>query len=148
MDDCTGRRPADASERLAARAPPADAVARAGLGVTLLLAGAHKLLAPDAWIVYVTDWLAPWLVVSPVAFMLANGVVEVAFGLVLLADRYTWLVAGVTALSLVATAGYLGLAAHTSGGQFLDVAVRDVGLAVLAIVVTLEALGAGERPMG
>jgi hypothetical protein len=47
----------------------------------VLLAGVHKLAAPAAWAVYVTDWLAPWLVVSPVVFMLVNGVLEVGFGL-------------------------------------------------------------------
>lgn len=120
--------------------PEAPAVARIGLGGTLLLIGVHKLLAPGVWVVYVTDWLAPWLVVQPVAFMLANGVVEVLFGVALIADRRTGLVAGVTALSLVATAGYLGFVALTTAGQLGDVALRDMGLAVLALSVTVEAV--------
>ena len=65
--------------RLADRAPPPAVVARVGLGAMILLAGVHKLLAPGAWALYLTDWLAPWLVVSPVTFMLVNGVLEVVF---------------------------------------------------------------------
>lgn len=121
------------------RIPTATVIARVGLGGTLLLLGVHKLLAPGAWVVYVTGWLAPWLVVQPTTFMLANGVIEVVFGGALIADRYTGLVAGVTALSLVATAVYLGFVATTTAGQFGDVALRDLGLAVLAVVVTVDA---------
>lgn len=131
--------------RLVAAAPEPATVARVGLALMLVFAGMHKLLAPEAWTRYVTDWLAPWLVVSPVAFMLANGVVEVAFGCCIAADRYTAPLAGVSALSLAATVGYLGLVAATTGGQFADVAVRDVGLTALAVVVTLDALGAADR---
>lgn len=130
--------------RLVERVPPPSTVARLGLGVTLVLAGVHKLLAPAAWTVYVTDWLAPWLVVSPVAFMLANGIVEVGFGATLIADWRTGLVAGVTAVSLSATAGYLALVGLLEGGPFVDVFVRDVGLAALAWTVTLAAV----RPAG
>jgi hypothetical protein len=106
----------------------------------ILLAGVHKLAAPGAWAVYVTDWLAPWLIVSPVAFMLANGVLEVGFGLAVLADRWTAVAAGVAAVSLSATVAYLAVVAVVEGGLFLDVLVRDVGLAGLAWAVTLDAL--------
>ncbi|MFC6736060.1 DoxX family protein, partial [Halolamina salina] len=71
------------TERLRALLSPVIAaagtatVARLGLGLMLVLAGVHKLLAPAAWAVYVTDWLAPWLVVHPRLFMLANGPPEI-----------------------------------------------------------------------
>lgn len=126
--------------RLAVRAPPPAAVARVGLGLTILLAGVHKLVAPAAWAAYVTDWLAPWLLVSPDTFMLVNGVLEVGFGLAILADRWTAVAAGVTAVSLTATVCYLALVAVLDGGRFLDVLVRDVGLTALAWAVTLRAL--------
>ena len=105
----------------------------------ILLAGVHKLLDPDAWAVYVVDWLAPWLVVSPVVFMLTNGVLEVGFGLALLADRYTAFAGLVAAVSLTATVGYL-LVVWLLSGQFGDVVVRDVGLAGLAWAVLVDAL--------
>jgi hypothetical protein len=114
----------------------------------VLLAGVHKLLAPGVWAAYVTDWLAPWLVVSPVAFMLINGVLEVGFGVAIVADRWTVFAAGVAAVSLSATVGYLALVAVLADGLFVDVLVRDVGLAALAWAVTLDALGTDASESG
>lgn len=130
-------------ERLAAavldRAPPPATIARLGLGATVLLAGAHKLLAPGAWAVYVVPWLEPFVLLSPVEFMLVNGWLELAFGLALLADRYTALAALVAAVSLTATVGYL-LVVWLTAGLFGDVLVRDIGLAALAWAVLVDAL--------
>jgi len=126
--------------RVAERTPRPAVVARVGLGLMVLLAGVHKLAAPGAWALYVTDWLAPWLVVSPVAFMLVNGVLEVGFGLAIVADRWTWVAAGVAAVSLSATVAYLALVAVLEDGLFVDVLVRDVGLAALAWAVVIDAL--------
>lgn len=105
----------------------------------LLATGVHKLLDPLAWAVYVTDWLAPWLVVSPELFMLANGILEVGFAFLLFADRYTAFAALVAAVSLTATVAYLAVVWVTSG-QFGDVLARDVGLAGLAWAVVVDAL--------
>jgi uncharacterized membrane protein YphA (DoxX/SURF4 family) len=129
-----------AAVRLATTAPPPTTVARAGLGLLILLAGVHKLFAPAAWAQYVVGWLAPWLVVTPVAFMLGNGVLEVAFGAAILADRYTAVAAAVAAVSLTATVGYLAVVAVTHGGLFVDVLIRDVGLAALAWAVLVASL--------
>lgn len=115
------------------------ALARLGLGAMLVLAGVHKLLDPAAWAVYVTDWLAPWLVVSPTLFMLLNGPLEILFGGLLLADRFVAPSAAVAAVSLPATVVYLAVVAVTDG-LFVDVLIRDVGLTVLAWVVLLDAL--------
>ncbi len=134
------RRFRQTAAKTAMRAPAPAALARLGLGTMVLLAGIHKLLAPGAWAVYVTDWLAPWLVVSPVVFMLVNGVLEVGFGVALLVDRLTVGAAGVAAVSLSATVGYLAVVAVVENGLFVDVLVRDVGLAALAWVVIVEEL--------
>jgi uncharacterized membrane protein YphA (DoxX/SURF4 family) len=129
----------DRAQRLAAGAPDSATLARWGLGAMLLAAGVHKLLDPGAWAVYVTDWLAPWLVVSSVAFMLANGVLEVAFAALLFADRYTAFAALVATVSLAVTVAYLAVVWATTG-QFGDVIARDVGLAGLALAVLVDAL--------
>lgn len=115
------------------------ALARWGLGAMLVLAGAHKLVAPDVWAAYVTDWLAPWLVVSPRLFMLLNGPPEVLVGGLLLADRYVAPATAVAAVSLPATVAYLALVG-LADGLFVDVLIRDVGLSALAWVVLLDAL--------
>jgi uncharacterized membrane protein YphA (DoxX/SURF4 family) len=127
---------------IADRSPPPATLARVGLGAMVFLAGVHKLAAPAAWTQYVTDWLAPVLVVSPTTFMLVNGVLEIGFGAAIVADRWTALAAGVAAVSLSATVVYLAVVAALEGGRFLDVLVRDVGLAALAWAVTVDALRA------
>lgn len=129
-------------ERLAdwaANAPESATIARWGLGAMLVAAGLHKLVDPAAWTVYVTDWLAPWLVVSPTTFMLANGVLELAFGALLLVDRYTVFAAFVAAVSLAATTGYLAIVS-TAAGTFGDIIARDIGLTGLAFAVLVDAL--------
>ncbi|ELZ26459.1 hypothetical protein C474_19964 [Halogeometricum pallidum JCM 14848] len=131
----------DRLRTLAARAPDPATLARLSLGAMVLLAGVHKLLDPAAWAVYVTDWLEPWILVSPVAFMLLNGVLEVGFGAAILADRYTVFAAAVAAVSLTATCGYLAVALVLDGA-FGDVLARDVGLAGLAWAVLVDALRA------
>ncbi|GAB7095477.1 DoxX family membrane protein [Halolamina litorea] len=115
------------------------AVARLGLGSMLVLAGVHKLLDPGAWALYVTDWLAPWLLVSPTTFMLLNGPPEVLVGVLLLVDRYVAPATAVAAVSLPATVAYLAVVAVIDGA-FVDVLIRDVGLTALAWVVLLDTL--------
>lgn len=115
------------------------ALARIGLGIMLVLAGVHKLLEPAAWAIYVTDWLAPWLVVSPRLFMVLNGPLEILFGGLLLTDRFVAPSAAVAAVSLPATVVYLAVVTVTDG-LFVDVLIRDVGLTVLAWVVLLDAV--------
>jgi uncharacterized membrane protein YphA (DoxX/SURF4 family) len=128
------------SRTIAARVPAPSTFARVGLGVTILLAGVHKLLAPAAWAAYVVDWLAPLLIVSPVAFMLINGWLELGFGFAIIVDRYTAPTAAVAAVSLSATVVYLAIVAVTHDGLFVDVLVRDVGLAALAWAVLVGEL--------
>lgn len=135
-------RPVAASDRASAfaeRAPSPSTLARWALGAMLVAAGVHKLLDPAGWTVYVTDWLAPLLVVSPVTFMLANGYLEVAFGAAILLDRYTAFAALVASVSLAATTAYLALVWATIGA-FGDVVARDVGLTGLAFAVLVDAL--------
>ncbi|WP_410764725.1 DoxX family membrane protein [Haloferax sp. DFSO60] len=130
---------------LATRAPSPTILARLGLGLMVFAAGVHKLLDPLAWSVYVVDWLAPWLVISPVAFMLVNGVLEVGFGAAIVADRYTAFASAVAAVSLTATCLYLLLVFFLEAGLFGDVLARDIGLAGLAWAVLVQSLREDSR---
>lgn len=125
--------------RLADRAPRPGAIAQFGLGAMVLLAGVHKLLDPTAWTIYVAPWLEPFIVLSPTEFMLANGWLEIGFGLALLLDRYVASASLVAAVSLTATTLYLAVV-WVLGGQFGDVVARDVGLAGLAWAVFIGEL--------
>jgi len=122
----------------------ADDAARVGLGLTILLAGLHKLVDPGAWALYLVAPLPALLPTSPVEFMLINGVLEPPFALALLADRYTTPAAAFVALSLAATAAYLAVVGLTRG-LFVDVLIRDVGLFALAATVTVRSAGGPTR---
>lgn len=124
---------------LAAAAPPTPVIARWGLGLMLVAAGTHKLVAPAVWAGYVTGWLAPWLVVAPTTFMLVNGWLELGFAVLLLADRWTAVAAAVATVSLAVTTGYLAVVWVTTGA-YGDVVARDVGLTGLAVAVLRDAL--------
>jgi hypothetical protein len=126
--------------RLAEGLPPGSTLARVGLGAMLVAAGVHKLLAPGAWAVYVVDWLAPWLVVSPRLFMLLNGPLEIAVGLGLLADRFVTVGSTIAAGSLTFVTAYLAVVALTRGGLFADVMIRDIALTGLAWAVLADSV--------
>jgi uncharacterized membrane protein YphA (DoxX/SURF4 family) len=116
-----------------------DPLSRVGLGVVILLAGVHKLLAPEAWAVYLVPPFDRLVVLSPVEFMLLNGVLEPPFALALVLDRYTTFAAAFVTVSLSVTVCYLAVAALLTNGAFVDVLVRDVGLVALAASVTVRA---------
>jgi hypothetical protein len=138
----------DAPERyhglVATRANLARPLLRVGLGVTILLAGAHKLVAPGDWHVYLAPAFASlWPTgVAPLdpAFVLF-GVGEVLVGGLLVGDRYSSLAAAVVAVSMLGVVLNLAVAL-AQGDPFADVLVRDVGLTLYATgVALLEADG-------
>jgi uncharacterized membrane protein YphA (DoxX/SURF4 family) len=137
--------PLDAYERAVGRhAHLARPLLRVGLGVTILLAGAHKLVAPGDWHVYLAPAFASlWPTgVAPLdpAFVLF-GVGEVLVGGLLVGDRYSSLAAAVVAVSMLGVVLNLAVA-MAQGDPFADVLVRDVGLTLYATgVALLEADG-------
>lgn len=133
MDRTTVLTPLARAEHLA------DPLSRIGLGVVILLAGVHKLLAPEAWAVYLVPPFDRLVIVSPVQFMLLNGVLEPPFALALILDRYTTFAAAFVTVSLSVTIVYLAIAAVLTDGAFVDVLIRDIGLAALAGSVTIRA---------
>lgn len=118
----------------------AEALLRGGLGVTILLAGVHKLVAPAMWHAYLAPplgglWPTGLLPLDP-TFVLF-GVSEVLFGLLLLANWHTPTVATLTALSLLGVVVNLALGV-TVGEPYVDVLIRDIGLTLLAFGVALD----------
>jgi hypothetical protein len=98
-------------------------------GLVPLLAGLDKFFNLLAfWPDYVSGVTAALLPVEPQSFMYAVGVVEIAVGLAVL-TRWTAIGAYVAAAWLVAIAANLILAGY------LDVAVRDVVMAVGAFTL-------------
>jgi len=128
-----------------ARGPDPASAARLGLGLTILLAGVHKLLAPAPWDALVVPEFAGLLPVSVRVWTLANGVAEIPVALGLLADRLSAPLAAFVCLSLVGTLCYLvvvllaGFDAGVTAGTLAILAVHDVGLAGLAAAVSVRA---------
>jgi hypothetical protein len=125
------------------RAHLARPLSRVGLGVTILLAGAHKIVAPGPWHAYLAPLLASlWptaLVPLDPAFVLF-GASEVVVGALLVVDRYASLMAAVVAVSMVGVDLNLALAV-AQGEPFVDVLVRDLGLTLYAAGVMLSEAG-------
>lgn len=112
---------------------------RIGLGAAPFLAGLDKffnLLAK--WELYLNPLVLRLVPVAPATFMRAVGVIEMIVGLAIL-TRWTRLGAYVAAIWLVGIALNL-----ITMGAFLDVAVRDLLLAVAAF--TLARLTEARQP--
>lgn len=103
---------------------------RIGLGVGPFLAGLDKFFNRlTTWDMYLNPAIPQMLHVSAGAFMHAVGLVEMVAGILVL-TRFTRYAAYIVAGWLVAIAGTLVVQ-----GLFLDIAVRDVELALGAFVL-------------
>lgn len=100
-------------------------------GVVPIVVGLDKVLF--SWIVDWETYLAPWIAdlipVEPVVFMGVVGVIEIIAGIGVL-TRYTRVFGYVVAAWLLAIAVQLA-----TTGQYYDIAIRDVGLAVGAVAL-------------
>lgn len=100
---------------------------RMGLGLMALLAGIDKFFnLLTSWTMYVSPLAERVLPVSPEALMRVVGLVEIGVGLAILTS---WTRAGAYIAAAWLAAIALNLA---STGMFLDLAVRDVVLALAA----------------
>ncbi len=130
-------------EAAAGSAPASSVVLRVGLGVVIFLSGAHKLVDPGAWGQYLAPAFARRWPVSVEASMVAFGVSELPFGALLVVGRYTALAAAVVAVSMLGVLVDLSVL-FVQTGSGLDVLVRDLGIAVLAAGVALDAATDGQ----
>jgi uncharacterized membrane protein YphA (DoxX/SURF4 family) len=112
---------------------------RIGLGAGPFLAGLDKFFnILTTWEMYLSPTVARLLPVSGTAFMHIVGVIEMIVGLAIL-TRWTRIGSYVAMLWLVLIAGNL-----ISSGAFLDVAVRDLEMAIAAF--TLARLTEARQP--
>jgi|RhiMetdeSRZDD1v2_1073273.scaffolds.fasta_scaffold09280_2 uncharacterized membrane protein YphA (DoxX/SURF4 family) len=103
---------------------------RIGLGLGPLLAGLDKFFNVLAdWNAYLSPIAASLLPVSGPTFMRIVGVIEMIVGLAIL-TRWTRIGAYVAAVWLVSIAANL-----VTTGMFLDVAVRDLEMAIAAFAL-------------
>ena len=112
-------------------------VLRLGLGLVVFLVGLHKIFSPELWASYIAPWAASLLGtvgVSGTLFMQVSAIGELLFGLAILADIYTTAVSGLVALTFLSI--IINLA--TAGAGYTDIIIRDIGLFLLAVGVTLQ----------
>jgi uncharacterized membrane protein YphA (DoxX/SURF4 family) len=103
---------------------------RIGLGLTPILAGLDKYFnVLTNWEMYLNPLVPRLLHLSAPTFMHIVSVVEIAAG-VLVFTRFTRYAAYIVMAWLLAISASL-----VAQGQFLDIAVRDVGLALAAFVL-------------
>jgi hypothetical protein len=103
---------------------------RVGLGLGPFLAGLDKFFNRlTNWDMYLNPVIPQMLHMAPATFMHAVGVVEMAAGILVL-TRFTRYAAYVVMAWLLAISANL-----VSQGLFLDIAVRDVELALAAFVL-------------
>jgi DoxX len=112
---------------------------RAVYGLVPLLAGLDKFTNILAdWAHYVSPFAASLLPMSVGSFMHVVGVIEVIVGLVVL---FGWTRIG----ALVAAVWLVAIALELLTGGFLDIAVRDVAMAVGAYTLAQVAARRGEE---
>jgi hypothetical protein len=115
---------------------------RIALGASAFLAGLDKFFNLLAnWPGYLSPWATSLLPMSVSSFMHAIGVVEMAVGATILT--------GYTRLGgYVASAWLLAIAVNlVTTGQYFDVAVRDVAMAISAFTLArLTEAGVGVEP--
>lgn len=120
-----------------------DSVLRWGLGISFVIGGGFKIMAPPVYMAYLAPFFAsvwPTAVVPlPPVFILA-GIFELAFGLLLLADWHTATVAGLTVPWLFGT-NVNFVVAVAQGGTPVDLLALYVGLMMMALGVALNATG-------
>lgn len=126
---------------VAAYADRSATVFRAGLGASFLLSGGYKIVEPAVYEAYFAPVFAsawPAAVVPMDVLFLLAGIVEVAFGLLLLAAWHTPTVAAVT-VAWLATASGNFVVAVAQGEPAADLLAMHVGLVALAAGVALDA---------
>src|SRR6185369_6343920 len=112
---------------------------RAVYGLVPLLAGLDKFTNILAdWAHYVSPFAASLLPMSVGSFMHVVGVIEVIVGLVVL---FGWTRIG----ALVAAVWLVAIALELLTGGFLDIAVRDIAMAVGAYTLAQVAARRGEE---
>ncbi|MBI2139950.1 DoxX family protein [Candidatus Woesearchaeota archaeon] len=105
----------------------APAAVRLGISFVVLWFGISQLANPGSWLGYLPSWSSA-LPIQPESLVFLNGMFETIVGLLLILGFLTRIAAGLAGLHILAIAFSLG---------YNDVAVRDIGLSVMAFAAAL-----------
>lgn len=99
---------------------------RIGLSAVFLWFGVNQFVRPDYFLGYLPGWEFP---VSATTVVVLNGVLDTTLGVLLLLGLFTRVAAAIATAHLLSIAVSLG---------YNDIAVRDVGLAIVALSLVLH----------
>ena len=124
------------------------AIIRIGIAFVLLWFGINQLVNPESFLGYMPHWLYPHdaqmqhehpmqlmhniPIPSAHTILMSNGIFEAIAGILLLIGLFTRVIAFIAALHLLVIASFLG---------YNDIAVRDIGLAIMAASLVLSGAG-------
>lgn len=124
------------------------AIIRVGIGFVLLWFGINQLVNPESFLGYMPQWLYPHdarmqhehpmqfmhdiPIPSVHAVLMTNAIFETIAGILLLTGLFTRITAFIASLHLLAIAFSLG---------YNDIAVRDIGLAIMAASLVFSGAG-------
>jgi uncharacterized membrane protein YphA (DoxX/SURF4 family) len=120
-------------------------VLRWGLGLSFLIGGGYKVLAPPVYQAYFAPLFAslwPTTIVPLAPVFVLAGIFEFGFGVLLLADWHTPTVAGLTVPWLFGT-NVNFVVAVAQGASSVDLLALYVGLMMMALGVALQAVDEG-----
>ena len=125
-------------------------IIRVGIAFVLLWFGINQLVNPESFLGYMPHWLYPHAhdaqmqhehpmqlmhnipIPSAHAAIMSNGIFETAAGILLLIGLFTRVTAFIAALHLLVIASFLG---------YNDIAIRDVGMAIMAASLVFSGAG-------
>jgi uncharacterized membrane protein YphA (DoxX/SURF4 family) len=107
----------------------APAVLRIGIGLLLLWFGLTNTVAPGRLAGYLPVWFESVSPITPLTFMVVNGIFELLLAALLLIGYFTRIAALLSALHIAVIGFVIG---------YGDVAIRDFGLAIASLATFLH----------
>jgi len=110
----------------------ATVLIRVSLALVLLWFGIDQIANTENWFGYIPHWLTSNLSSSLSTFIILNGIFEIIIGVLLLIGFYTRIIAFIAALHLLSITIAVG---------YNDIAVRDLGLTLMAVSLIFSGAG-------
>jgi len=105
-------------------------ILRVGMAITFLWIGILIFQNPEAWGSYLQPWAADFLPIPLKEAMIGTAILDIAIGIFLLIDVFTWLAGLLGAFHLIIVLITTGINAIT---------VRDIGLFAAALALAIHA---------
>lgn len=106
-------------------------IVRVGLGITFVWIGILIIKDPQSWGGYLQPWAVRLLPAGIEQIMVGTAIFDIAVGVLLLIDSFTWVAALLGALHLTSVLAVSGIT---------DITIRDIGLLAAAAAVMIDAI--------